>query len=289
MQVAFHLGAHFTDPAALLRSLRHDEAALAREGIALPGPAVYLPLLMQATEGDPTLASNLPQRLQSSIGLSRGVDRLVLSGEDLLGRPARAVVGGRLYPAAAERVQMLAALFPGERIEFHMAIRSPATFLPSLLRCADPERVRLVLQDVDLTGLRWSELVARMREAAPDAPITIWCDEDMPLIWPEALAAVAGLSGAPPVAGLADRLAPLLTEEGARRMTSYLNANPAAEAETRRVAITGLLNQFARREAIEMELDLPGWTPATIDRLSDLYEEDIERIDRMDGVHLIAP
>lgn len=287
MQIAFHLGVHFTDPSAVLRSLRHHEAELAREGISLPGPSGYLPLLMQATEDG--MAGDLGHRLRKSIGCDGAPERVVLSCEDLLGAPAQAVVEGQLYPAAAGRVQKLAGLFPGERIEFHMAIRSPATFLPSLLRQEDAAQVRHFLQDVDITSLRWSDLVARMREAAPRAPITIWCDEDMPLIWPEALAAVSGSAGEQPVAGLLDRLAPLLTEEGARRMASQLAEHPPQNAEARRNVVATFLSRYGRQEAIEMDLDMPGWTPATIDSLSDVYEEDIERIGRMDGVRFIAP
>lgn len=288
MQIAFHLGAHFTDPAALLRSLRHDEAGLAREGIALPGPSQYLPLLMQAA-GAQGRSDDLPGRLRAVIGLTGGAERVILSGEDLMGLPEDALVAGQLYPGAGDRVRTLTTLFPGERIEFHLAIRSPATFLPSLLQRSDPERVQKLLGQVDLAALRWSDLIARMREAAPGAPITIWCDEDMPLIWPEALAAVSGASGDPPVAGLIDRLAPLMTDEGARRLGSRLTDHPPPNAQARRVIVTDFLNQFGRSEAIEMDLDIPGWTHATIDRLSDLYEDDIDRIAAMDGVHLISP
>lgn len=281
MQIALHLGAHFTDPSALLRSLRCHEAELAREGIALPGPSAYLPMLMAATH-DP------PGELRERIRLP-AAERVVLSGEDLLGPAEQAVVDGVLYPAAAERVRKLTSLFPQERIELHLAIRSPATFLPSLLQNADPERVRQMLDGMNIETLRWSDLVARLREAAPKAPVTVWCDEDMPLIWPEALAAVSGSHGRAPMAGLLDRLGPLLTEEGARQMASYLSTYPPEDAETRRAIVTSFLNRFGRREAIEMDLDLPGWTPATIDRLSDLYEDDIERIAGMEGVHLITP
>ena len=292
MQVAFHLGAHFTEPSALLRSLRHQEAELARDGVSIPGPDAYLPLLLQATRpgslrsGEP---EDLPRRLRQIIGRPDGAVRVILSGEDLLGPSEEAVAEDRLYPGAADRIRTLAALFPKDRLEFHLAIRSPATFLPSLVqRCPEGEAGRL-LRRVDVAALRWSDLVARLRAAVPGAPVTVWCDEDMPLIWPEAVAAVAGGNGEPPHAALLDRLTPLLTEEGLRRLSQALTGDPPPDAEARRAIVTGILNRFGRSEAIEMDLDMPGWTHATIDRLSDAYEDDVERIGRMEGVHLIAP
>ena len=40
---------------------------------------------------------------------------------------------------------------------------------------------------------------------------------------------------------------------------------------------------------IEEELDLPGWTEALVDELSEIYDEDVFEISRIPGVNFIAP
>ena len=40
---------------------------------------------------------------------------------------------------------------------------------------------------------------------------------------------------------------------------------------------------------IEEELDLPGWTEALVDELSDIYDEDVFEISRIPSVNYIAP
>ena len=40
---------------------------------------------------------------------------------------------------------------------------------------------------------------------------------------------------------------------------------------------------------MEEEYDLPGWTEAVMDRLTELYDDDVHEIARMPGVNFIAP
>ena len=48
------------------------------------------------------------------------------------------------------------------------------------------------------------------------------------------------------------------------------------------------LDKYALDEAVEEELDIPGWTDEYVDALTDLYERDIEIIANMRNVTLIA-
>jgi hypothetical protein len=53
--------------------------------------------------------------------------------------------------------------------------------------------------------------------------------------------------------------------------------------------VAAFLDKFADEAAIEEELDVPGWDTPLVDRLSALYDADIETIAAMDGVTFIAP
>ena len=53
--------------------------------------------------------------------------------------------------------------------------------------------------------------------------------------------------------------------------------------------MSAFLDKYAIDDAIEEELDLPGWDEAYVDMLTELYEEDIFVISRIPGVTVIAP
>jgi len=49
------------------------------------------------------------------------------------------------------------------------------------------------------------------------------------------------------------------------------------------------LDKFAKEEALDEELDLPGWTDRMIEDLSVIYDEDCEAIGHIPGVTMITP
>ena len=53
--------------------------------------------------------------------------------------------------------------------------------------------------------------------------------------------------------------------------------------------ITAFLDKFAIEDAIEDELDIPGWTQQTVDEMTKRYEQDLYEIGRIPGVNFIAP
>ena len=57
----------------------------------------------------------------------------------------------------------------------------------------------------------------------------------------------------------------------------------------RRRVIVAFLDKFAKEEALDEELDLPGWTDSMIEDLSVIYDEDCEAIGHIPGVTMITP
>ena len=56
----------------------------------------------------------------------------------------------------------------------------------------------------------------------------------------------------------------------------------------RRRVCAAFLDKYARDDAVEEELDLPGWTEELVEELTEDYDDDIARIQHMPGVNLIA-
>lgn len=292
MQIVFHAGAHMTDEDRLLNCLTRNRDALAAEGVHVPPPRRYRKLLrdMLVAADRNGLAADAPEVFRDSVIEQDGpADRLILSNDSFFGTPRMAVNRAQFYASAVPRLEIFRQILGRDGFEFFFALRDPATFLPALLAQTKLHSVDDLISGADPAELRWSEMVLRLREAFPDMPITIWCNEDTPLTWGEVLREMAGLPPTDPVAGEFALLEEIMTEAGMKRFHAYLETHPGlTEAQKRRV-IAAFLDKFAKEEEIEQELDLPGWTEDMVTQLSEIYDDDIYAIGRIEGVNLITP
>lgn len=290
MRIVYHLGAHCTDEGNLLRVLLRNRAALAARGIKVPEPDRYPDLLRAAAAA---FAGHTPgpedaARLRAAMA-PEGTSRLVLSFESFLAFPRDAVTAEALYPGAAARAQGLAALFPGAGVEFHLAIRNPATWLPALSTKRRAKGQDPLPDGFDARALRWSDLVARLAAAVPGAPVTVWCDEDSPLIWHRILRSVGGYPEAMDPDGALALPSGLMAADGARALAEWFARERPATDAARRDGIARMLEQHALPERMESVIDLPGWTSETVAALSAAYDADLNRIAALDGVRLLLP
>ncbi|ESW59827.1 MAG: hypothetical protein Q27BPR15_15220, partial [Rhodobacter sp. CACIA14H1] len=120
-----------------------------------------------------------------------------------------------------------------------------------------------------------------------DANLTIWCDEDTPLIWPEVLRAVSGHALGTVLEDSDELLTELMSPDGLDRMRAYLSANPPASILQRRRIVSAFLDKFALADRIDLELDIPDWSEEMVETLTTNYRQDIARIRTLSGVTLI--
>jgi len=291
MQVIIHAGAHGTEEDRLMKTLlRNKEDYLAR-GTSVPGPAKYRSLLkdcMAATRtGAP--ASDARDLLWDAILEDETAERVVLSNPHFFGSQRDALDGQRLYPEAEERMQALKALFPHDELELFMAIRSPVGFLPKLVEKAGDGRRRTVLNATNPRDLRWSALMARIRAAVPDVPITLWCYEDSPLVWAQVLREFGNLETDSKVRGGMDMLATIMSREGMKRLRAYLHDRPQLTEIYKRRIFAAFLDKYALEDELEEELDIPGWSPQFVEEIEAAYDEDVDQLGRIPGVTLLSP
>lgn len=292
MQIVFHIGAHCTDTDRLVRSLLRNREVLAREAVSVPGPGRYRRVLSEALQklrGAQASAETQDVLLEAVIDDDQA-ERMVLSNESFVCMPAKVLENGVLYGRAAKTAWLRNA-FPGAQVEFALAVRNIASFIPALYELLDPDMTNAddFLQGVDATQLRWSDYVARIQAANPGCEITVWCDEDSPLIWPEIMREVAGVDASVPLVGALDLTRKIMEPEGHKRLRGYLRTNPPANENVRRRVVAAFLSKYALEEAVEQEVNLPGWDEDLIDALTEIYDEDVETLGRMPGVNLIAP
>lgn len=290
MRIAYHLGVHCTDEDRLVRTLFRNAESLAAEGIEVPAPDRYRALIRDTAiqlkgrvAPTETQAIVLDQIMDAEVA-----DRLILSWENFLAFPAW-VVKGEFYRTGGDRMRAIRNIFPEIESEFFLAIRNPATFLPDLLRKQRGRPWAEFIDGTDPMDLRWSDLILGLRDRNPDVQVTVWADEDTPLIWPEVLQAVSGHPEGMRLDGQDDLLATLMTEDGMQRMAAYMTSHPPQTISQRRRIVSAFLDKFARPEKLMTEIDIPDWTEDTIARLTETYERDLAYIATLPGVTLLTP
>jgi len=290
MRIVYHLGAHFTDEERLLKCLLKNREVLSQYGVVVPGPKRYRNLLRDtAIQLKGSAASRDTQALILDKIMEEDVaDRMVMSWDSFLSLAPWAL-DGTLYPAAGDRVRAFSQIFPEIEAEFHLSIRNPATFLPALFEKLPNKTYEDFIGKTDIFDLHWSDVIERILAQNPGTPLTIWCDEDTPLIWPEVLRIVAGLPDDAALEGENDLLESLMSGEGMSRMQTYLQSHPPASVMQRRKVVSAFLDKFALPERIETTIEMPGWTTELVDELTATYEQDVHRIANMPGVTFIAP
>lgn len=132
-------------------------------------------------------------------------------------------------------------------------------------------------------------MVGLLRESVPDMPITIWCNEDTPLLWAHIIRQMVGLEDSEKIIGGFDLLSSIMTAEGMKRFRAYLKDHPVMSEHQKRRAIAAFLDKYAMDAEVEEELDMPGWTDELVDEMSEIYDEDVARIAQMPGVRVLMP
>ncbi|SHF36789.1 hypothetical protein SAMN05444339_105209 [Loktanella atrilutea] len=291
MEIALHLGANCTDEDRLLKSILKNVDTLAEHGINAPGPGKYRRLIRETIQ---SLDGAAPATDARQIMLDAILDhdtprRLVMSNTNFICVPNRIFENGVLYDQAEFKLRGFLQLFPEDEIDIYLALRDPATFLPDAYRRSKADSFAAFMQGREPHGVVWSDLVRRIRQVAPQATLTVWCNEDTPLIWAELIRDIAGLDRDVKITGGFDLLASIMSKEGMSRFLAYMQAHPPQTDTQKRRVIAAFLDKYALSDEIEETVDLPGLTEDDISDLSEAYEEDVARIAAMPDVTFIAP
>lgn len=290
MKISFHIGAHCTDEEQLLRSLLRNADVLAQEGVCVPGPSRYRGILadvLNKLKGEKADLDTQEMLIEHFVDLE-DAERIVFGHDMFLGAPFRAFENGVLYGLAERNTKRLHNLFPMHQVEFFMGMRDVSTLIPALAAKVPEDKLAEFLSGIDPLHLLWSDAIHAIREANPDCPITVWCNEDTPLIWPEVLHEVAGLDPEVRLMGGLDILVPLMAREGVNRLRTYMASHPILNEIQRRRVLSAFLSKYAIEDQIEEEVTLPGWTEDLMAELSQSYDDDMLEIKSIPGVTLLT-
>ena len=288
-RVVLHLGAHKTASTHFSEVVWQNAALCRQAGVAAPrkGPLreAVTHALSSIRDGKPVP----PEMIAAAAALGQGADGLLVMDENILGTPRNLFSEGAMYPRAARRAGRAARLFPGAQVEIMMALRDPATFVAASwsesLRSNTFRPFRDYLEGVRAADIGWYPIVAGIREAAPEARITIWRFEDYRKLLPRLLAIALGL----------DEDAPPAFEPVASEVRVGLSQR-ALDVVTARVRLTGASLPEAEVERVmarfpkgpEHAPPRP-WSSAESRDLSARYDADLERLAELPGLRVLRP
>ncbi|WP_108816334.1 hypothetical protein [Loktanella sp. Alg231-35] len=291
MQIAFHIGANCTDEDRLLKSIFKNADVLLQNGIAVPGPGKYRKLIRETLQ---QLDGALPTPdtrdiLIDAIVEDDSIDRIVLTNDNFIAVPKRVFDHGLFYPQTEMKLRGLAQIFDQDALSLFYGIRNPASFLQEVATRAGVADIATYLGLLTPDELRWSDVIARIRRAAPNALLTVWCNEDTPLIWEQLIRLHTGLPPEAAVTGQYDLLAQIVTSEGMETLARRAAEAPPASELSLQNLIADVIEEFAVPGQIEDAIEWPELDAQTVADLTEAYEEDLEVIAQMEGVTLILP
>ena len=289
MKLVLHVGVHFTEEDRMMKCLLRNADDFAAKGVMVPGHSKYRAILRDTLNA---MVSAPPSEMARDVLVDAFLDdsdanRVILSDANFFRTPKTAVQEGMLYPAAPVRMMRIAQIFEHDEVEIFMGIRNPASLLPILYGKAENPDPAAFWGGRDPRDILWSETVGLLREAVPDVPITIWCNEDTPLIWAHIIRQMAGLPDDQKIIGGFDLLSSIMSTEGMKRFRAYLKDHPIMTEHQKRRAIAAFLDKYALDAEVEEELDMPGWTGDVVDEMTEIYDEDVATIAAMPGVRVL--
>lgn len=291
MQVAIHAGAAFTDEGRLLKSLQTNRDVLAQYSVALFGPRRYRQVFKPAFEAlrtRPPMPDEI-EGIRGNLPTDPEMQRAIFTSDGFAGEKDTLLSDGQFYPSAGKRMSVLEEAFHDCQIELFLALRNPGSFIPKHLMSLTEEERQNVIRSNDLSHLSWIGMIEDIRDFAPDVQITLWANEDTPLIWGDILRSIGGLPDNAQIVDEYDLLISLLTDKGKAQVKAILDASSDQPKADTRDALAAVLEDHAQPEKMEEELDLPGWSEEIVDAFFELYEQDLIRLDAMTGVRVLKP
>jgi hypothetical protein len=293
MQIALHVGAHCTDDDRILRCLLKNQSDIESQGIVIPNPASYRNVLRQLLH---TLPSDPPNADQGDALVEQLLPahqdfpkRIVFSDEHFFGPPRHAIAGGLFYTSALEIMDNFSNMFPEDEIELFIGISNPAIMILDLLKKSQAGHIDEILNNSNPLALQWSELIERLASTFPEVKITVWQNEDTPLLWGLLIRAIAGLRLDQKIKGAFDMLSEVITVEGMQRFRDYLRTHPNLNEPQKRRVMGAFLARFANDAEVGADLAIPGWTQELVDDITEFYAEDLALISRIPDVQVLRP
>ena len=293
MRITLHIGAHHTRTPRLVGAIKSSGRALSRFNIATPSPTHYRPIIsteLARLDGLPPIIDEEDAVLAQILSDAPDSAHLIMINEDWAGDRATMFKGGQLYTGIADSVSRVVELFSQHDVHISMGIRNPAFLINAALSVpSTPASLNWFLKSNDPMDLSWVAPVDALQKALPDVPLTLWCEEDTPLIWPRIIRQIANIPDDTPIVGGLAALTDALKPEGITRFRAFLRNHTLTSPQQYERAVLAFLDKYANESVMTASCSVPGWTAQTVHDLSLNYEDDIATLAARETVTFILP
>lgn len=214
------------------------------------------------------------------------VKRIALTNDNFIAIPKRVFDHSVFYRQTENKVRGLCRLFQTMRCRSIFSIRNPVSYLQDIAKRAETTNLSDYLGLCQPLEINWSDVIKRIKRAAPGAQLCVWRNEDTPLIWEDLIRLQSDIALDTPLSGQYDVLSRIISDEGMQTLQ-------AIEMPSDRVArhnlIADLIKVFPLSEMMNQTIDLPELSRGLIAAMSAGYEHDLDVIDQIEGVELILP
>ncbi len=291
MQVILHCGVYSTDMVPLLDSLKANEDLKLPFKTQISDPEhirIFLrKLLRNADVND--VVEDTRHLILDVADIKSDTQRIFLSNPAILGTYRDFEHEGMLFPNVTKYLSILKTVFKDDDLEICFAMRNPATLLSSVLQATRQQNISDLIGNSDPTKLLWSEMIKRIRAFMPDLPITVWYNEDSPLIWRSLLQHLLRLPADADVKNAFQPVASLLSAEDLARFQVYIKKHPGMTLSQERRVIATFIDKFVSKDALEESVEIEGWSQELVDNITRVYEADQKAIAGIPNVTLILP
>lgn len=294
LHISLHLGAHKTATTHLQHTLRENAELLEGAGVN-----VFSPYELRGRDRSLSTRFGIHGRTKADNGLSvdqelgqmvSGARRLVISEENLLGPTwhEKGKKRGPLYPHCDSRLEELIPCFGGRPLSLFLAVRNPAHFLmsaygQSLLR-GDTQTFEGFSQGLDLSKLRWSNVIRRMTLVPGVSEIYVWRYEDYPDNLQRVMRKLVGWKLGLKVEPIPARIHGGLSGKAVEYVFKHLDLAANATEQSKLA--------HSARDAFPVSDDDPRychWNDAELQSAADAYIKDFAQISKLDKVKIIYP
>lgn len=291
MQIILHCGVFSSDTPLLLSALEENCTLELPYKTQVCDPESTRDILRKILRAgrENQLPEDSRDILLEMANVASDTQRVVIANPAMLGTYQDFVAPGQFFPNAVDYVKVVRQIFSNDELAISYAMRNPATLLSSIITGSQSRVANKILSAADPAGLLWSELAHRLSTAFPDIHLTIWYNEDNPVIWRDILSILLDIPENQPVRKVYAPMWKILSEDSMNKFRAYMAKHPGMIASQERRVIATFVEKFADPDALNEEINVDGWTQDYVDMLTAQYEADQAAVAAVPGVRLILP
>ena len=294
--IAYHIGGHGTVSYYLNKLFKLNRLTLEQMGVVTPIPSRYRQVEAHffSAHRDAPFSEEDQELFFDMITDVDRFERLVLSYNAFLSNRQMAVTENGLYPSILLKMHFLRDLYFDFDIDIFFEIESLATFPFTLYEKIHDDK-KAIFNSAQFTNIfaaestifRWKEIIRRISVSLPKAKITVFCAEDVPIVWPSIVQKMTGSTSVFDFNGIYGLPLYHMKKSKRRPFLRSMKSMPPKSIDEYTDRIGSNLGDTMKVRDVSEQYYALGWGAKHIEYFNSVYEDDIEAIQRIPNVEVL--